>query len=255
MMMNNHQDNPVDNHPPPIIDDDDESSIKEDLDLLDKMNIHYDFSAWDSFRKSLSEDKRKIVRRSVNSLIVPFRSGSLLVPFGERIEDELEDEELKEEVETEVESEISSEPSIDDDGDGDHREHQGQGDDGEDLSAASKNTSHKSHSSNTSQHDDVRAIKPTNSSTELTEEERYDIAAWRMRLTVGSVFARDYVPQRWEGKEMEEIIDFLDLKNPVDDPEYLVCMKLYLLYVLDICSSSFLSDKDSIYSLMFAYTG
>jgi len=76
-------------------------------------------------------------------------------------------------------------------------------------------------------------------STQLTDEERYKNEAWRMRLRVGSVFARDYIPKGYEKKEMGEIIDFLSLKDPDEYLEYLVswCFaEFYVCYVHEMCN-------------------
>ena len=184
--------------------DDEESSIEDDLELLDKLNVACDFSAWDtfqeeiylSFRQSLSAEKRAIVRDSLrSSLIVPFRSNSVSSTLSEVVSVEEEEEEEEESVcdqhsgEEEVPSE--SEPS--------HVSRDG-------FSAE----------------DVTKSI--TASSTELTEDERADNDKWRMRFMTafGSVFDKNYVPQRWERNEMGEIIDFLDLKDPGDHQDHLV---------------------------------
>ena len=79
----------------------------------------------------------------------------------------------------------------------------------------------------------------------LTDEERYDNAAWRMRLMIGSVFSRDYTPKRWERKEMDAIIDFLALKTPNqnDHPEYLVSDGYE---ICNICFSKATSDTKNL---------
>ena len=147
----------------------DDSSLEDDLDALDDLNVHYDFSAWDSFRKSLSVEKRDALRRSMPSLIVPFR----------QISDN--------EIESVVGSESPTPTNICD------------------------VTSADSLADNGTDADD-----PT---FDLTDEERYDNAAWRMRLTASSVFAWDYRPKRWEMKEMDAIVEFLELNNPNDHAE------------------------------------
>lgn len=46
----------------------------------------------------------------------------------------------------------------------------------------------------------------------LSDEERYDNSLWRLRLLDGAVFEEGYVPQEWERKEMEAIVEFLGLR-------------------------------------------
>jgi len=128
------------------------------------MNVHYDFSAWESFRKSVSAEKREAVRL-LSSLVVPFT------------------------VVTQDESGLEN-PANE-----------------TDVTIDSTN--------------EIACASAT--SLALTDEERYDNAAWRMRLIIGPVFSRKYTPKRWERKEMDAIMEFLALKNPNpnDHPEYL----------------------------------
>jgi len=58
-------------------------------------------------------------------------------------------------------------------------------------------------------------------SLELTEEELHDNKKWQMRFINDEVFTQEYDPSWWERKEMDTIIDFLELKNPIDNPEFL----------------------------------
>ena len=39
---------------------------------------------------------------------------------------------------------------------------------------------------------------------------------------VGPTFGREYAPNKAERREMDGIIDFLALKDPIHNPEYLV---------------------------------
>jgi len=58
-------------------------------------------------------------------------------------------------------------------------------------------------------------------SLELTEQELHDNKKWQMRFINDEVFTREYDPTWWEKKEMDSIIEFLELKNPLDHPEFL----------------------------------
>ena len=73
-------------------------------------------------------------------------------------------------------------------------------------------------------------------SLELTQEERYDNAAWRMRLEVDQVFSKNYTPKEWERKEMDAIINFLGLKDPELHSDYLVRDICLLLGCCFYCS-------------------
>mmetsp|Transcript_15914 Transcript_15914/g.34659 ORF Transcript_15914/g.34659 Transcript_15914/m.34659 type:complete len:366 (+) Transcript_15914:148-1245(+) len=59
------------------------------------------------------------------------------------------------------------------------------------------------------------------STLELTEGEQHDNKVWQMRFINGDVFTQNYVPTWWETREMDAIVQFLELKKPVDDPESL----------------------------------
>ena len=47
----------------------------------------------------------------------------------------------------------------------------------------------------------------------LTDDERRDIATWRLRLMAGPTFQPDYVPEKFEQKEMAAIAEFLGLEE------------------------------------------
>ena len=156
--------------------EEDDSSIEDDLELLDSLNTNYDFSAWESFNKSLPAEKRASVAQSLKN--------AQIVQSHETTQDtEAFDEGLRDE-------EVWSDQSIEN----------------KDVVASNK----------------TERETITSSSTDLTEEERYDIDKWRMRFKVGSVFHKNYVPKPWEKREMKEIISFLALENPNDHPAYLV---------------------------------
>ena len=81
--------------------------------------------------------------------------------------------------------------------------------------------------------DDIDDGTDDDASCKLTDEERFDNAAWRTRLEVDEVFGKKYVPKEWERKEMDAIIDFLGLRNPECHPEYLVCyLDMYMMSAL-----------------------
>mmetsp|Transcript_22169 Transcript_22169/g.46777 ORF Transcript_22169/g.46777 Transcript_22169/m.46777 type:complete len:496 (+) Transcript_22169:132-1619(+) len=176
---------------------DDDSSLGED-DLLhsSKFNVHYDFSAWESFQESFSAESREAVRTFSSSVSRAFTDSLLSVEEDEAFKGSLlsvqEDEEDAYDYD-------EDEAKLHDD--------------------AEEDTKTKDVVNETKIHED--RARAHSSSWELTEEERYEIAAWRMRLTVGPVFSRNYTPERWERKEMNAIIDYLELKNPSECPEYL----------------------------------
>ncbi len=63
----------------------------------------------------------------------------------------------------------------------------------------------------------------------LTEDELTDNKAWQMRFMSDDTFSRTYAPAWWEREEMNSIVDFLELKNPRDHSEYLVCIYFFCI--------------------------
>lgn len=166
-----------------IDDDVTTSSIEDDLEIVDKMNVAYDFSVWDSFRTSLSSEKQMKLKQSF--------ANSRKLSFAEKIMGSF----LEEDDES--------------------------SDDEEDIFARLGTFSEEGEEEDCNAGPEI-AKTSTASHLELTEEERYDNAAWRMRLESDQTFSRNYIPQNWETKEMESIIDFLGLLNPGLHSEYLV---------------------------------
>jgi len=168
----------------------DDSSVEDDLVMVDKMNVHYDFSAWDSFRKSLPAEKQAALKQSfANSRQLSFGLSS----FNE--DDDSDDEHGPQKQKAFRMSSFNEEGSDDED-------------DYESPPANNEN-----HGAN----EDACVVSLLN----LTDEERFDNATWRMRLEVDQVFSLKYIPKKWEQKEMGAIINFLALKNPTDHPVYL----------------------------------
>ena len=198
-----------------------ESSIDEDdLEELDNslINVAYDFSAWDSFRASLSSERQQVLKKSyANSRKLSFNnpggssSGGGMSSFSEADEEESEDEEEF----------FNRMPSL-------GEEKEVVNDDGPEIisSVKSKKKNQQNIDNNTSEW-----FADVMTSLELTQEERYDNAAWRMRLEVDQVFSKNYTPKEWERKEMDAIINFLGLKDPELRPDYLVCDTDYCLVV------------------------
>eukprot|EP00581_Thalassiosira_minuscula_P006568 CAMPEP_0183742150 /NCGR_PEP_ID=MMETSP0737-20130205/64047_1 /TAXON_ID=385413 /ORGANISM="Thalassiosira miniscula, Strain CCMP1093" /LENGTH=390 /DNA_ID=CAMNT_0025977685 /DNA_START=266 /DNA_END=1435 /DNA_ORIENTATION=- len=172
--------------------DDESSSIASN----EMQNGHFDFSAWESFRKYLPLKKQEDVRR-LSTLIVPFP------------------------VVNDEESEI---------------------DDAQSAADASISDSEKSKCAND---------RATNT-LELTEEESYENARWSMRLKIGKVFETDYVPEIWEKKEMNAIIDFLALKKPneKDHPRHMVKPELVYQVTKSAISSIFFEKPGEIQSVL-----
>ena len=167
-----------------IDDDVTTSSIEDDLEIVDKMNVAYDFSVWDSFRTSLSSEKQMKLKQSfANSRKLSFAE-KIMGSFLEEEDDESSDDE-------------------------------------EDIFAKLGTFSEEGEEEDCNAGPEI-AKTPIASHLELTEEERYDNAAWRMRLESDQTFSNNYIPQTWETKEMESIIDFLGLLNPDLHSEYLV---------------------------------
>ena len=167
-----------------IDDDVTTSSIEDDLEIVDKMNVAYDFSVWDSFRTSLSSEKQMKLKQSF--------ANSRKLSFAEKIMGSFLEEE-------------DDESSYDE----------------EDIFAKLGTFSEEGEEEDCNAGPEI-AKTPIASHLELTEEERYDNAAWRMRLESDQTFSNNYIPQTWETKEMESIIDFLGLLNPDLHSEYLV---------------------------------
>ena len=166
-----------------IDDDVTTSSIEDDLEIVDKMNVAYDFSVWDSFRTSLSSEKQMKLKQSF--------ANSRKLSFAEKIMGSF----LEEDDES--------------------------SDDEEDIFARLGTFSEEGEEEDCNAGPEIAKIS-TASHLELTEEERYDNAGWRMRLESDQTFSNNYIPQNWETKEMESIIDFLGLLNPGLHSEYLV---------------------------------
>ena len=167
-----------------IDDDVTTSSIEDDLEIVDKMNVAYDFSVWDSFRTSLSSEKQMKLKQSF--------ANSRKLSFAEKIMGSFLEEEDEE-----------------------------SSDDEEDIFAKLGAFGEEGEEEDCNAGPEIEKIS-TASHLELTEEERYDNAAWRMRLESDQTFSNNYIPQTWETKEMESIIDFLGLLNPDLHSEYLV---------------------------------
>jgi hypothetical protein len=178
------------------------------------MNVAYDFSAWDSFRASLSSERQQVLKKSyANSRKLSFNnpgSGGTMSSFSEADEEEIEDEEEF----------FNRMPSLGEDED--------VNDTGPEIisSVKSKKENQQNIDNNTSE-----GFADVMTSLELTQEERYDNAAWRMRLEVDQVFSKNYTLKEWERKEMDAIINFLGLKDPELRPDYLVCDTDYCLVV------------------------
>ena len=163
-------------------DDDTTSSIEDDLGIVDKMNVAYDFSVWDSFRTSLSSEKQKKLKQSF--------ANSRKLSFAEQAIGSFLEEEERSEDEDDIFAKLDAFSE--------------EGED-EDCNVGPE-----------------IAKTPIASHLALTEEERYDNAAWRMRLESDQTFSNNYIPQKFEKKEMDSIIDFLGLLNPDLHPAYLV---------------------------------
>jgi len=205
-----------------------------DVDELDdsQMNVAYDFSAWDSFRASLSSERQQVLKKSyANSRKLSFNnpgSGGMS-SFSEADEEESEDEE---EFFNRMPSLGEDEEVVNDDGP-------------EIISSveSKKQTKNNQQNNNTSEW-----FADVMTSLELTQEERYDNAAWRMRLEVDQVFSKNYTPKEWEQKEMDAIIYFLGLKDPELHTDYLVrviydcCLVVFigvLVYIAGGCAIVF----------------
>ena len=176
-----------------------------DVDELDdsQMNVAYDFSAWDSFRASLSSERQQVLKKSyANSRKLSFNNPGMS-SFSEADEEESEDEE---EFFNRMPSLGEDEEVVNDDG-------------AEIISSIQSKKNNQQTNNNTSEW-----FADVMTSLELTQEERYDNAAWRMRLEVDQVFSKNYTPKDWERKEMDAIINFLGLKDPELHPDYLVCV-------------------------------
>ena len=186
-----------------------------DVDELDdsQMNVAYDFSAWDSFRASLSSERQQVLKKSyANSRKLSFNNpgsgGGTMSSFSEADEEESEDEEEF----------FNRMPSLGED-------EEVVNDDGPEIISSVKSKKNNQQNNNTSEW-----FADVMTSLELTQEERYDNAAWRMRLEVDQVFSKNYTPQAWEQKEMDAIINFLGLKDPELHTDYLV--RVFGIYVL-----------------------
>jgi len=177
------------------------------------MNVAYDFSAWDSFRASLSSERQQVLKKSYansrklrNSRKLSFNNpgsgGGGMSSFSEADEEESEDEEEF----------FNRMPSLGED-------EEVVNDTGPEIisSVKSKKNNQQNNNNNTSEW-----FADVMTSLELTQEERYDDAAWRMRLEVDQVFSKNYTPKEWEQKEMDAIINFLGLKDPELHSDYLV---------------------------------
>ena len=214
---------------------DEESSIEDDLELPDQLTTNYDFSAWESFRKSLSIEKRASVAQSLkNAQIVPLRcSNNVSSPAkGEQIVSPEPSTNSDDVVVTNVppkhrcrnvtfslqssfgDEDIASDPSLNEDL--------------VDTNVSTKGLSDCPRRLSVEEQDGIEKWRAkgrrrlSNDSTDLTDEERYEIEKWRTRFKVGSVFNTDYEPKQWEQNEMIEIAEFLSLVNPKDDPNHLV---------------------------------
>ena len=180
-----------------------------DVDELDdsQMNVAYDFSAWDSFRASLSSERQQELKKSyANSRKLSFNnpgSGGMS-SFSEADEEESEDEEEF----------FNRMPSLGED-------EEVVNDDGPEIKSSIQSKKNNQQNNNNN-NDTSEWFADVMTSLELTQEERYDNAAWRMRLEVDQVFSKNYTPQAWEQKEMDAIINFLGLKDPELHSDYLV---------------------------------
>jgi len=191
-----------------------------DVDDLDdsQMNVAYDFSAWDSFRASLSSERQQVLKKSyANSrkLDNTGSGGGGMSSFSEADEEESEDEEEF----------FNRMPSLGED-------EEIVNDDGPEIKSSVKSKKNNQQNNNTSEW-----FADVMTSLELTQEERYDNAAWRMRLEVDQVFSKNYTPKEWEQKEMDAIINFLGLKDPELHSDYLVrvcCVLLLLFCFVDV---------------------
>ena len=163
-----------------------QGSDEEDLDASVN-GLHFDFSAWDSFRKSISTMNRR-------------SSSTLLVGFGEAIDSD--DESENEENDT-IEPAANTSKCIDENGD----------DDDNTESTASEKDCEEDNASSKIDSDEEEGCDEK-CTFELTEEEKHDNARWRMRFTDSSVFGWEYIPKIWERNEMETIVKFLELKPP-----------------------------------------
>ena len=178
-----------------------------DVDELDdsQMNVAYDFSAWDSFRASLSSERQQVLKKSyANSRKISFNnpgSGGGMSSFSEADEEESEDEEEF----------FNRMPSLGED-------EEVVNDTGPEIKSSVKSKNNQQNNNN----NESEWFADVMTSLELTQEERYDNAAWRMRLEVDQVFSKNYTPQAWEQKEMDAIINFLGLKDPELHTDYLV---------------------------------
>ena len=196
-----------------------------DVDELDdsQMNVAYDFSAWDSFRASLSSERQQVLKKSyANSRKLSFNnpgSGGGMSSFSEADEEESEDEE---EFFNRMPSLGEDEEVVNDTGP-------------EIKSSIQSKKNNQQNNNNTSEW-----FADVMTSLELTQEERYDNAAWRMRLEVDQVFSKNYTPKDWERKEMDAIINFLGLKDPELHSDYLVrviydcCLVVFIVLLVYI---------------------
>lgn len=168
--------------------EEDSRSIKDDLQSAQdsslrcdssESSLHYDFSAWSSFRASCQDSPP--APRQTKELA---RADTLLVPFADA-------------------------PERGDVGGGGAAAHGATREAaGEDVAASDVGPR--------------AAASAARSSSGLTHEERRDNSAWRIRLMVGPTFGREYAPNKAERREMDGIIDFLALQDPIQNPEYLV---------------------------------
>ena len=198
-------------------DDDDDDDDSNSSFIKDKINVHYDFSTWNAFRKSLSVEKLQAIRHYLAgvdraSLSVAHHeedeenneiSG---VHFGHRLSTLSEDEEDDngEEVDEECKPSSSS----------DHDE------------MISTDDKEVDSTDNTPIYANLSSIPEsllTLTLTSLTKEERLENELWRLRLGSNQVYHKEYIPNEWQMREMEEIIECMGLFDLVSHADNTVC--------------------------------
>lgn len=168
-------------------------SIEEDEEYLsnlidDEINVHFDFSVWNCFRRFISLEKLHTLRQQ--SLI---HSRSISAA-----------QEKPKKVGGATSHQL---PPLYEEGNASSDENEN--DDNQKIQNDIDNV-------------DVDYSKKLG----LTNEEKLDNATWRLRLAADHVFSKLYVPNAWQHREMEAIAELLALLNPASNPGYLVCLIL-----------------------------
>lgn len=195
----------------PVDDEDRGGNVEGGGAMMTSVGVGHDLALWSSFRSSLPADMQMSLKKSLTAshklgFMSSFSEYDDLDEEGEDSDDDEDDDFFAPKVQRSAKT-FKPLPSFNE------REESGSGGCGDEKEADPGDVDESPARSETAAASEAR---------ELTREERFDNARWRMRLEVNEVFSPRYDPKEWERREMSSVVDFLGLMDPGEHPGYLV---------------------------------